>query len=113
MTAPVTRSAWLNLYKKLFTQATKFNDYNYREYAKRRIRDHFRAGEKDQAKLRALYEFGLRELKSLKRQTTLAQLYISPKLIIENLAVGEKLSSELGKISDKIVGDLGKVGKSL
>ncbi|KAK6028167.1 CDK-activating kinase assembly factor MAT1 [Ostertagia ostertagi] len=43
MTSPIARSVWINLYKQLEREASKFPQYNYREFAKRRIRDHFEA----------------------------------------------------------------------
>jgi hypothetical protein len=110
MTSTVSRSAWLRLYKNLFAEAKKFNTYNYREYAKRRIRDYFRENinERDSSKLRSLYEYGSGELKSLKRQTTLVRLYEAPKLIIENLALGERVSKELGEIKPNTDGKFGE-----
>ncbi|KAK6056481.1 complex 1 protein [Cooperia oncophora] len=43
MTSPIARSVWVNLYKQLEREAAKFPQYNYREFAKRRIREHFEA----------------------------------------------------------------------
>lgn len=107
MTASINRSTWLRLYKNLFAEANKFNSYNYREYAKRRVRDHFRtnASERNTEKLQSLFDFGQRELASLRRQTVLVRLYAAPKLIIENLAAGEKVSKELGNIGKSPVDD--------
>jgi len=77
---------WLTLYKNLMSQAKQFTNYNHREYAKRRIRDHFRSNRKitDEIQLRQLYGKGKTSLESLKRQVAINQLFAGPKLVIEN-----------------------------
>lgn len=57
-----------SLYRSLLRQSRQFAAYNFREYAKRRTRDAFRAN-KDEADARKVQEFvqtGLKELQMLK-----------------------------------------------
>ncbi|KAK5978404.1 hypothetical protein GCK32_004583 [Trichostrongylus colubriformis] len=61
MTSPIAKSVWVNLYKQLNKEASKFPQYNYREFAKRRIREHFEAnrGVSDPAHQEELLKVGL------------------------------------------------------
>lgn len=82
----LTKRMWLSLYKNLMSEAKQFTNYNLREYAKRRIRDHFRSNRKitDEIQLRNLYVKGVTSLESLKRQVAVNKIYAGPKLVIEN-----------------------------
>uniref|UniRef100_A0A8R1XNW6 RING-type domain-containing protein n=1 Tax=Onchocerca volvulus TaxID=6282 RepID=A0A8R1XNW6_ONCVO len=43
----IPRTGWIHLYKQLLRSASQFPQYNYREFFKRRIRDHFTAAVKN------------------------------------------------------------------
>ncbi|VDO31918.1 unnamed protein product [Onchocerca flexuosa] len=43
----IPRTGWIHLYKQLQRSASQFPQYNYREFFKRRIRDHFTAAVKN------------------------------------------------------------------
>uniref|UniRef100_A0A915JM95 Complex 1 LYR protein domain-containing protein n=1 Tax=Romanomermis culicivorax TaxID=13658 RepID=A0A915JM95_ROMCU len=82
-----TKLSWIKLYKDLIRQGRLFASYNYREYTLRRVRDHFQFYRKqnlNEEQSLQLYNKGLTELASLKRQVTVNRLYAGPKLVIEN-----------------------------
>lgn len=85
MTSPVSRSVWINLYKQLEREAAKFPQYNYREFAKRRIRDHFVAnrGVTDPVRQGELLQEGKRSLEVIRRQVALSHLYPHTKTVVE------------------------------
>ncbi|WKX97080.1 hypothetical protein Q1695_013043 [Nippostrongylus brasiliensis] len=70
MTSPVARSVWVNLYKQLEREAAKFPQYSYREFFKRRIRDHFEANRQvtDPVRQAELLKEGKEGLEALRRQ---------------------------------------------
>ena len=57
-----------SLYRSLLRQSSQFAAYNFREYAKRRTRDAFRANsqEADARKVQEFIQKGLKELQMLK-----------------------------------------------
>ncbi|PRP83368.1 LYR motif-containing protein 4 [Planoprotostelium fungivorum] len=66
----MSRVQTLGLYRDLVRQAKQFNSYNFREYALRRVRTGFEEGRNVDAEgAKNLYDFGKKELHSLKRQT--------------------------------------------
>ncbi|CAL2034026.1 unnamed protein product [Caenorhabditis brenneri] len=85
MSSAITRSAWVNLYKQLQKEADKIPQYNYRSFFHRRIRDHFAANRSvsDPQQQKQLYEEGLKNLESLKRQAIFCRLYPHNKTIVE------------------------------
>ena len=77
----------LSLYKLLLEMAAKFNNYNFREYSKRKIRDSFREhkGLVNEDEVNNFYNSGLDLLSSLQRQTAISQMYTFDKLVVEPL----------------------------
>ena len=77
----------LQLYKQLLNKAYKFDNYNFREYTKRKVHDTFKAnkGVSNQEEVSKLYNEGINQLALLTRQTTISQLYTFDKLVIEPL----------------------------
>ncbi|CUM64450.1 uncharacterized protein PRCAT00002054001 [Priceomyces carsonii] len=77
----------LSLYKGLLEKALKFDNYNFREFAKRRVVDSFKANKSvsDPEKITLLYNEGINNLAVLHRQTTISQMYTFDKLVVEPL----------------------------
>ncbi|XP_040160410.1 LYR motif-containing protein 4 [Anopheles arabiensis] len=76
----------LSLYKQLLRASQKFDSYNYRMYALRRIRDAFRENRAltDNAAIASELSYAQKNLEIIKRQTVIGQLYGAPdKLVIE------------------------------
>uniref|UniRef100_A0A915EEA2 Complex 1 LYR protein domain-containing protein n=1 Tax=Ditylenchus dipsaci TaxID=166011 RepID=A0A915EEA2_9BILA len=80
--AGVSRSNWIKLYKNLQRAAC---EYNYRHFAKRRIRDYFEKyrGLKDEVQLNTLYKEGIASVTTIQRQASISKLYPNRKLVIE------------------------------
>ena len=62
MSGGVGRSDWLRLYRELLRAAGGFQQYNFRETARRRVRDHFRRSYPADQDPVALYQKGKQEL---------------------------------------------------
>ncbi|EAZ63283.2 hypothetical protein PICST_51359 [Scheffersomyces stipitis CBS 6054] len=77
----------LSLYKQLLEKAYKFDNYNFREYAKRKIHDSFKEhkGLSGQEQINSLYNSGIDSLAQLQRQTSISQMYTFEKLVVEPL----------------------------
>ena len=77
----------LSLYKQLLRESQKFSQYNFREYAMRRVRDGFAQAknESNMEKIEQSIHFGEENLAIIKRQVILGQLYKDNILIIEAL----------------------------
>ena len=82
-----SRTAILSLYRNLLRTGGNFNQYGFREYAKRRTRDAFREhkNETDQHRIQELVSRGITELQVMKRQTVIGQMYNIDKLVVEVL----------------------------
>ncbi|RWS02157.1 bcn92-like protein, partial [Dinothrombium tinctorium] len=82
----------LSLYKRLLREAEKFDAYNYRCYALRRIRDAFREHQsiEDFAKIGQLIAEGESSLEMIKRQVIIGHLYKTSPLVVENFQRNEK-----------------------
>jgi len=78
----------LTLYKRLLRESQKFQSYNYREYALRRVRDGFRDNKTttDVNKLNNLYVLASENLDVIKRQVSIGQMFSAAPLVIENSA---------------------------
>lgn len=87
MAGSVTSKQVLGLYKNLLEKAYKFDNYNFREYAKRRIHDSFQESKSlsDPDAIRTFYNEGINQLAMLKRQSTISQMYTFDKLVVEPL----------------------------
>lgn len=77
----------LQLYKKLLEKAYKFDNYNFREYSKRKIVETFKANKSltNENEINQFYNEGINQLALLHRQTTISQLYTFDKLVVEPL----------------------------
>mmetsp|Transcript_17375 Transcript_17375/g.56058 ORF Transcript_17375/g.56058 Transcript_17375/m.56058 type:complete len:81 (-) Transcript_17375:138-380(-) len=75
----------LTLYKQLMREAKRFQNYNFREYAIRHVRDDFRrnAGLQGESAAREL-EHGRLELEKLRRMATVSSLFPSGKHAMED-----------------------------
>ena len=81
----LTRIETLSLYRRLMRLSGQFSIYNYREYARRRVRDAFRANKltTDPAKLSKLHSEAAESVGLLQRQTRLTEMYGIGKLVLE------------------------------
>ncbi|CAF0717401.1 unnamed protein product [Brachionus calyciflorus] len=81
----LSRTKVLSLYKSMIKESNKFSSYNFREYAKKRIKHEFEANKQlnDQAKQAELIQKANANLNMIKRQVLVSQLYPTEKLIIE------------------------------
>ncbi|CUM56005.1 uncharacterized protein AC631_05665 [Debaryomyces fabryi] len=77
----------LGLYKQLLEKAYKFDNYNFREFAKRKIVDSFKANKslKDDEAVKSFYNEGINQLAMLQRQTTISQMFTFDKVVVEPL----------------------------
>ncbi|CAI5759173.1 unnamed protein product [Candida verbasci] len=77
----------LKLYKNLLEKAYKFDNYNFREYAKRRIHDSFKEHKSltKPEEIAQFYNNGINNLALLTRQSTISQMYTFDKLVVEPL----------------------------
>lgn len=75
----------MQLYRQLLREAERFPQYNFRDYALRKIRAEFEARHDLPAdKIPDLLCKGSEELQRLRRMTSVASLYVHDKLVIEN-----------------------------
>ncbi|XP_074604273.1 LYR motif-containing protein bcn92 [Brevipalpus obovatus] len=86
MASSNSSSKVLLLYRQLLLESKKFPDYNFREYALRRIRDTFRENrqESDPDKIAKLLEKAESNLNLIKRQVVINQMYKANPKIIES-----------------------------
>ena len=77
----------LLLYKQLLEKAYKFDNYNFKEYSKRKIVETFKANKSltNENEINQFYHEGINQLALLHRQTTISQLYTFDKLVVEPL----------------------------
>ena len=77
----------LLLYKQLLEKAYKFDNYNFKEYSKRKIVETFKANKSltNENEINQFYNEGINQLALLHRQTTISQLYTFDKLVVEPL----------------------------
>ncbi|XP_003488570.1 LYR motif-containing protein 4 [Bombus vosnesenskii] len=80
-----SRKVILSLYRNLIRESKKWNSYNYRMYALRKIRHEFQQNKtiQDKEKINECYNRGLESLQIIKRQVTIGNLYSTRPLIIE------------------------------
>ncbi|XP_076269135.1 LYR motif-containing protein bcn92 isoform X2 [Rhynchophorus ferrugineus] len=83
-----TRNQVLKLYKMLLRESEKFESYNFRSYAVRRVKDAFRENQNlgNGNALREKISEGHKNLEIIKRQVLISQMYKTDRLIIENMA---------------------------
>ncbi|CAN3355083.1 protein Isd11p [Diutina catenulata] len=76
----------LQLYKQLLQKASKFDNYNFREFALRKVRDSFHENKcLSGDAITTAYNNGINELALLKRQAAISQMYTFDKLVVEPL----------------------------
>ncbi|XP_017893643.1 LYR motif-containing protein 4 [Ceratina calcarata] len=82
------RKAILGLYRNLIRESKKWNSYNYRMYALRRIRHEFQENKtiQDKGKITEYYHKGVEALNMIKRQVIIGSLYSTRPLVIETVA---------------------------
>ncbi|RHZ67018.1 hypothetical protein Glove_303g152 [Diversispora epigaea] len=80
-----SRAYILNLYHSLLRASRSFSNYNFRDYAYRRIRDSFHQhkNETGPTKIIELVKNAEKELEVIKRQGYLNNLYAVDKLVVE------------------------------
>lgn len=73
----VSKPAVMSLYRALRREGRKFTDYNFRDYARRRINTGLREnmGLKNVEEINEQYKLGFEQLASLKRQVVVSTLY--------------------------------------
>ncbi|RVE49722.1 hypothetical protein evm_005592 [Chilo suppressalis] len=86
MSSGVSKMQILSLYKLLMKESQKFPNYNFRNYALRRVRDAFKTNKSlaDQKIIKKEYETGKVNLDIIRRQVAIGNMYSTEKLIIEN-----------------------------
>ena len=79
------RSKVLVLYKQMLREGRSFSNYNFREYAIRRVRDGFQQGkgETDASKISQLIKSAEENLSVMKRQALVGQLYRDNGMVLE------------------------------
>jgi LYR motif-containing protein 4 len=90
----MSSQAVLRLFREMLREGSRFKNYNFREYSKRRIRSEFEENKKetDPTKIQAAYEKGKRELESLKRQVSVNNLYArAAPLVVEKIQPQRRL----------------------
>lgn len=80
-----SRDAILSLYRNLIRESKKWNSYNYRMYALRKIRHEFKENKRltDNEKVTQCYAKGQETLTIIKKQVILGDLYSTRPLVIE------------------------------
>ena len=75
----------LGLYRRLMRAAGGFHNYNFREYALRRVRLGFRENKvvADSAAALRLLAAGEKELETVRRQATISMLYQETRHVLE------------------------------
>ena len=80
-----SRNSILALYRNLIRESKKWDSYNYRMYALRKIRYEFQENKalRDKEKIDKCCRHGQEALQVIKRQVTIGNLYSTRPLIIE------------------------------
>lgn len=73
----------LRLYREMLRSAKHFTNYNFREYAMRRVREEFRIVRSNDTESAKAYESGLQQLAMLRRQSTISSMYPQGKHAME------------------------------
>ncbi|KAK2743420.1 hypothetical protein FQN57_004885 [Myotisia sp. PD_48] len=87
-----------SLFRSLLRESKNFSDYNFREYARRRTIDGFKEHqhESEERKIQEFIQRGLKDLRSMKRQTVISQFYQSDRLVVEGQEAGKETGNEGG-----------------
>ncbi|XP_055706624.1 LYR motif-containing protein 4 [Phlebotomus papatasi] len=80
-----SKSKVLSLYKTMLRESQKFSSYNYREYARRRIKDAFRDNKdlSDAQSIQNQLKYADENLQVIRRQALIGDLYKTDRLVIE------------------------------
>ena len=81
-----TRSQTLALYKVMMRESSKFNDFNFRAYFQRRVRDGFKESKSltESPQIQEQLANARKNLDMIRRQATLSQLFgVNQPLSIE------------------------------
>mmetsp|Transcript_18207 Transcript_18207/g.48984 ORF Transcript_18207/g.48984 Transcript_18207/m.48984 type:complete len:94 (-) Transcript_18207:571-852(-) len=86
-----TRTRSLSLYRQLLRAGGGFSNYNFREYALRRVRTGFREnlGVSAEPQVIDLVRQGERQLELVRRQAMISQLYPQPRHVLEGITPKE------------------------
>ncbi len=79
----ISRHDVLTLYASMIRHAKRFDDYNFRHHALRRIKYGFRQNMQRSDGISPIYSDGLKQLDVLKRQVMLGKLYPETSSVIE------------------------------
>ncbi|XP_015172751.1 PREDICTED: protein bcn92 [Polistes dominula] len=93
-----TRNQILNLYRNLIRESKKWNTYNFRMYALRKIRQEFQQNKtlQDEKEIEQFFQKGQEALELIKRQVIIGNLYGTRPLIIEtNTSSKSKCNNKL------------------
>ena len=82
-----TKQQVLSLYREFVRNASKFSNYNFRNYFLRRSRDAFKQGKSlsTSEQVDVQFQKAREELEVLKRQSKISQMYTFEKLVVEPL----------------------------
>jgi hypothetical protein len=84
MSATPSRQHVLGLFRSLLRQAGRLEDYNFRDYAKRRVTLGFQEGRSSSGEEAVReYKDGVKNLEMLKRQVLISHLYPSKRSVME------------------------------
>lgn len=77
----------LALYRRILSKASKFDNYNFRDYFRRKTQHEFRANRNVtiEEQVTRLYNEGIDSLAMLNRQSAISQMYTFNKLVVEPL----------------------------
>ncbi|WPK25083.1 hypothetical protein PUMCH_002384 [Australozyma saopauloensis] len=84
--APTSKQV-LQLYKSILSKASKFDNYNFREYFRRKAQHDFKEHKNvaDEQQITRLYNEGIDQLALLNRQSAISQMFTFEKLVVEPL----------------------------
>lgn len=84
--APTSKQVLL-LYKRILSKASKFDNYNFREYFVRKAQHDFKKNMNvvDENQITRLYNEGIDNLALLNRQSAISQMFTFEKLVVEPL----------------------------
>jgi hypothetical protein len=82
----------LRLYKQLLKESSKFNTYNFREFALRRVREDFRRNKSvaDSQQVNQLISKAQESLELIKRQASLSLMFPHPHFAVEDFEASHK-----------------------
>ncbi|KAL2722137.1 protein bcn92 [Vespula maculifrons] len=92
-----TQNKILNLYRNLIRECKKWNSYNFRMYALRKVRYEFQQNKtlQDEKEIQQCFKKGQEALEMIKRQVIIGHLYATRPLIIETTTTSKnKLNSK-------------------